>query len=228
MLYSDAMGNTSDTGLDDDAYSAIRFGEVVYSTIRRFVVVGVRQGFVYAWWVARIPLEKDSDDTISPISTYSNRGTLKPGCDPSAHAIIYFSGIDPQSCYLQGEVGMTTEPVEVVPADSSLVMKPKSRIRFSKTIPVEMNVKVKDIGRVHSDHMSNLASCWQIEFNRGSGDSDPVTKPQVNVLEWLPAVERKPNDDHQIQVQSDEDDNRMVGGLEDINSKLIGDLRSGL
>jgi hypothetical protein len=52
MLYSDAVGNTASVNGNDDAYSAIRFGEVVYSTIRRFIVVDVRQGFVYAWYVS--------------------------------------------------------------------------------------------------------------------------------------------------------------------------------
>jgi hypothetical protein len=50
MLYSDTVGNTASVNGNDDAYSAIRFGEQVYSTIRRFVVVDVRQGFVYAWY----------------------------------------------------------------------------------------------------------------------------------------------------------------------------------
>jgi hypothetical protein len=49
MLYTEAAGNTASAGVQDDAYSAIRFGEYVYSNIRRFVVVDVRQGFVYAW-----------------------------------------------------------------------------------------------------------------------------------------------------------------------------------
>jgi hypothetical protein len=77
--------------------------------------------------------------------------------------VIYFSGIDARGCYLQGEwaAGMTKDPIEVVPTDSTLIMKRESRIRFSKTVPVEMNVKVKDIGRVHFDHMSKLVSYWQ-------------------------------------------------------------------
>jgi hypothetical protein len=49
MLHSDSVGNTNTAYFNDDAYSAIRFGEVVYSSIRRLVVVDVRQGFVYAW-----------------------------------------------------------------------------------------------------------------------------------------------------------------------------------
>jgi hypothetical protein len=162
------------------------------------------------------------------ISTYSNRGTLKIGCVPSEHAIIYFSGTDPQSCYIQGEreAGMFLNPIEVVPASSDVLMKRESRIRFSKTIPVEMNVKVKDIGRVHLNHMSALVSYWQ--DRRDSGLGLPVTKSQLKTLEPFPTVERNADDGHQIQVQSGGDDNFLVDGLKGINSELIGDLHSGL
>jgi hypothetical protein len=55
--------------------------------------------------------------------------------------VVYFSGTDPRYCYVQGEreAGVTKEPIEVMPADRTLVMKPESRIRFSKTVPVEMS-----------------------------------------------------------------------------------------
>lgn len=49
MLYSEAAGSTANVSVKDEAYSAIRFNEIVYSSIRRFVVVDVRQGFVYVW-----------------------------------------------------------------------------------------------------------------------------------------------------------------------------------
>jgi hypothetical protein len=49
MLYTEAAGDTSTGNVNDEAYSTIRYEEIVYSSIRRFVVVEVRQGFVYAW-----------------------------------------------------------------------------------------------------------------------------------------------------------------------------------
>jgi hypothetical protein len=49
MLHSEPAGGQSAFDEFDDAYSYVRFKEVVYSSIRRFVVVKVRQGFVYAW-----------------------------------------------------------------------------------------------------------------------------------------------------------------------------------
>jgi len=51
MLHSEPAGAQSVFDENDDAYSAVRFGEVVYSSIRRFIVVEVRHGFVHAWYM---------------------------------------------------------------------------------------------------------------------------------------------------------------------------------
>jgi hypothetical protein len=100
---------------------------------------------------------------------------------------VYFSGTDPSTCYINGERarGLVNEPIEVIPADHSLLMKRESRIRFSKTIPVEMNVKVKDIGRVSYDHMSMLVAYWQAEFYRAAAGQDrsAVTGQRYSVTE---------------------------------------------
>ncbi|KAF1848722.1 uncharacterized protein K460DRAFT_335139 [Cucurbitaria berberidis CBS 394.84] len=145
MLYSEPAGAQSNFG-NDDAYSYVRFNQVVYSTIRRFIVAEVHQGFVYA----------------CAISTYSNRGTLKPGCIPAEHSIVYFTGTDPRTCFFEGENGMTKEPIAVIRTDEDdrLVMKPESRVRFGKKFPIEKNVKVKDIGQVHPQHMSKFSAYY--------------------------------------------------------------------
>ncbi|KAJ4311103.1 hypothetical protein N0V94_008119 [Neodidymelliopsis sp. IMI 364377] len=153
MFYSEAAGGQANRNGNDEAYSMARFGEVVHSQIRRFIVVKVCQGFVYA----------------CGISTYSGRGTNKYGCVPSEYAVAYFSGTDTTYCYLDGEYqnGMIKDPIEVIPVDYDLRMKPESRIRFSKTFPIEMNIKVKDIGRVHPEHISKLLEYWNEYNNQG-------------------------------------------------------------
>ena len=50
MLYSEAASETSQANLYDDAYTLVRFGERVYTNIRRFVVLEVGNGFVKAWY----------------------------------------------------------------------------------------------------------------------------------------------------------------------------------
>jgi hypothetical protein len=98
----------------------------------------------------------------SGIGTYSGRGVLKEGCVPWEHAIVYLSGTDPGTCYLPGEYegGMVKQPIEIIPVDASIRLRPESRIRFGKMYPIEKNVKVKDIGQVHPSHLSKLLRYW--------------------------------------------------------------------
>lgn len=49
MLYTEPTGGTARYDPGNDAYTTVRFGESVYTQIRRFVVVSVRKGFVVAW-----------------------------------------------------------------------------------------------------------------------------------------------------------------------------------
>ncbi|KAH6865211.1 hypothetical protein BKA58DRAFT_322449 [Alternaria rosae] len=149
MLYTEAAGETSQANPYDDAYTLVRFGERVYTNIRRFVVLKVRSGFVKA----------------CGIGTYSNRGARKGGCRPSEHAIVYLQGTDPASCYLEGEreSGMTKEAIEIIPVDRSIKLRSNSRIRFGKTYPIEQNVKVKDIGHIHPSHVGKLLQYWKDE-----------------------------------------------------------------
>ena len=48
MLYSETASETSSIDPNDDAYTVVRLGGRAHTNIRRFIVVEVRQGFVYA------------------------------------------------------------------------------------------------------------------------------------------------------------------------------------
>lgn len=54
MLYTEPAGQTATR--NNDAFSVVRFGESVYTQIRRFVVVSVRKNFVHAWSVLELQL----------------------------------------------------------------------------------------------------------------------------------------------------------------------------
>jgi hypothetical protein len=84
---------------------------------------------------------------------------------------VYFQGRTPT--YIPGEyqLGMTKEPIEIIPSNPADHMDPASRLRFSKTFPVEWNVKVKDIGLVHPEHMSKLVRYWREEDTDEDGDT---------------------------------------------------------
>lgn len=146
MLYNETASESPEkSGPEDDAFTVVKYGEHTYSQLRRFLVVEVKRGFVHA----------------VPISTYNRRGTTKQGCIPSEHAIIYFPGTNPESVYLPGESRMEKDPIRIIPTDSSETMARESRVRFGKTFSIEMNVKVKDIGRVAPEDLSKLVSYWR-------------------------------------------------------------------
>lgn len=166
MLYTEPASGAYRHG-NDDAFTTLRFGDHVYTQIRRFVVVSVRKNFVHAWYAKAIRRDFKADQ-CSAISTYKGCGTLKNGCDPREHAVVYNTGINPESCYLDGEKdkGLYKEPIQVRPADQSSDLQPTSRIRFGKIYSIEWNVKVKDIGRVVAEDLSALKANYHEENNR--------------------------------------------------------------
>ncbi|CAN9461435.1 unnamed protein product [Alternaria alternata] len=163
---------------------------------------------------------------VSGIGTYSGRGSLKAGCIPAEHTIVYLSGTDPAYCYLPGEYesGMTKEPIEIIPVDSSMTLRRESRVRFGKTYPIEMNVKVKDIGQVHPDHLTKLVQYWSDEEDLSRDDKTSF------VSEWEHGVqESKSNPD----PESDSEDVALLRrdaqyhlSADRMDSRLAGDLSS--
>lgn len=108
----------------------------------------------------------------SPITTYSGRATTKSGCNPSEHTVVYFAGTAPQYVKHEKGNGMTKEPIQIEPTDPNDKMDPASRLRFGKTFPVEWNVKVKDIGKVNSHHLSKLVRYWKEEESYDSEEEE--------------------------------------------------------
>lgn len=121
-----------------DDIEVVRFGQHAFSQIRRFIVVIEKQGFCYA----------------CPISTYSGRGTLMKGCNPAEHAVVYVKGTTPQ--ILQNEKGMSIDPIAIEPANSSITLDLAARVRLGKLVPIEWNVKVKNLGKVVPEDLSKL------------------------------------------------------------------------
>ncbi|KAF1971093.1 hypothetical protein BU23DRAFT_472056 [Bimuria novae-zelandiae CBS 107.79] len=130
-----------------DNITVVKYGEHAFSQIRRFIVVEVRRGFVYA----------------CPITTYSGRGCLKAGCEPSEHSVVYVRGYEPNSCYLPGEyeAGLIKKPICIIPANGSIGIQTASRVHYCKAYPIEMNVKVKNIGDVAPDDLSDFIRYYQ-------------------------------------------------------------------
>jgi hypothetical protein len=52
MLYTEPSSGSGKVGLNDDDFTVVRFGESVFTQIRRFVIVSVRKNFVHAWYAS--------------------------------------------------------------------------------------------------------------------------------------------------------------------------------
>ncbi|KAL2856412.1 hypothetical protein BJY01DRAFT_178837 [Aspergillus pseudoustus] len=107
-----------------------KYGEPIYSTIRRMVVI--RAFDHYSWCFS--------------ISTYGGRGVAKPGVDPAKHAIVHMSDAEPRLG--SNEPLMVKEPLRVNPERFDERLNPKSRLNFGKIYTVEHNVKVLPIGEI--------------------------------------------------------------------------------
>jgi len=144
VLHSEPYGETAPPARDRDNVSQVIHGGLVYTNIRRFVVVKEKKGFCYA----------------CPISTYGGRGALKPGLNQRAHAAIYVVGTHPT--YLHREA-IVKSPIAIIPANPKIHLYDASRINFAKHYPIEHNVKVKDIGQVCPEYMTTLIAHYKDE-----------------------------------------------------------------
>jgi hypothetical protein len=57
------------------------------------------------------------------------------------------------------------EPICIEPAEAGIKIDGASRLHYSKAWPVEMNVKVKDIGEVDPKDLGNLLRYYREENN---------------------------------------------------------------
>jgi hypothetical protein len=90
---------------------------------------------------------------------------------PHEHAVAYSQGCNPE--LLPGEDGLDKDAICIIMSASQTPLAKAARVYFGIHHPIQYNVKVKDIGQVHPDHMTNLMSYWITE----SGD----TQQQVDV-----------------------------------------------
>ena len=129
-----------------------RFGENVFSKVRRFVVIREAQTYCSAL----------------PITTYGAQGVGKAGVTKSEHAIIYTGKQASEPMAIEepsrGEVGMRPDPIRVDPDDREDKLDPRSRIDFGKVHTIQHNIKVRSYGRVNDRSMQALIkqfnNCW--------------------------------------------------------------------
>jgi len=125
------------------------FGELVFSKIRRFVVV--RRGATYC--------------TALPILTYGGKGVGKCGVTKSDHAIIYTGSAvpRPQASESPGRGEMPMRPVAILvdPDSPDSALDPMSRIDFRAVHTVQYNIKAKALGLVNSRSLASLETMFR-------------------------------------------------------------------
>ncbi|KAE8452693.1 hypothetical protein EG329_013952 [Mollisiaceae sp. DMI_Dod_QoI] len=110
----------------------VAYGEYVYTTVRRFVVIRSFPGH----------------SQCLPILTYGGQGVLKRGVRAEHHAQIYTSKFEPRNTSPE-ELGLLTRrPIRIRPDSKSENLDTMSRLNYAKVYTVEHNVKVVSVGRV--------------------------------------------------------------------------------
>ncbi|CAN9477946.1 unnamed protein product [Alternaria alternata] len=134
-----------------------KYGELAHAQVRRFIVVKYRREFFF---------------------TYNNRATTKPGVRPDEHAIAYSYGCSPQ--LVAGEQELQKGPIAIVMNADERPLSTASRIYFGIHHPIQYNVKVKDLGYVHSDWMATFSGYWKMEHMDAPEQGLEVTYDPTN------------------------------------------------
>jgi len=143
-------------------FTRVKYGELAHAQVRRFIVVKHRREFCYA----------------VPVFTYNNRATTKPGVRPDEHAIAYSYGFSPQ--LVPGEEELKKFPIAIEMIENEKPLAIASRIYFGIHHPIQYNVKVKDLGCVHSDWMATFSGYWKMENTDAPGQGLEVTYDPTN------------------------------------------------
>lgn len=124
-------------------------GELVFSKIRRFVVIREGRGYCSAL----------------PIATYSGQGVGKYGVVKSDHAIIYTGKTVPQPMQSElpsrREAGMRPVPIRVDPDTRDDRLDPVSRVDLRAVHTVHHNIKAKNLGCVNTQSLGHLQAMFQ-------------------------------------------------------------------
>lgn len=125
-------------------------GEIVYSHIRRFLVVRPRKGFCLAL----------------PITSYSGKGLSAKKIDDrehNSHCIIYdYKNGEGHFQYVPNEAPFVKDAVAVNMVQGE-TLKSSSRLCYARPTPIEYNIKVKAIGRIINAHLPRVRDGYRVE-----------------------------------------------------------------
>lgn len=97
-------------------------------------------------------------DIHSPIYTYGDRATTKPGVFASEHAVVY--SLPGKPTLIKGEDNQLKRPIPVKMASGVQALTQTSRIYLGIVHPIQYNIRVKEIGQVPASHLPTLIEDW--------------------------------------------------------------------
>lgn len=149
-----------------------RFGELVHTKVRRFIVV--REGTSYCLCVG--------------IYTYNRMGVSKVGVVKAEHAIVHTGRDPPQplagEAPIRGEQPMISKSIRVDPDAMGTKLDLQSRIDFGKVYTIQHSLKVKSFGMVNRGSMEDLVADFvAVNFSRLK-----ITSPQETAEQGYEAI----------------------------------------
>jgi hypothetical protein len=116
---------------------------------------------------------------------------------PNEHTIIYSDGSSPQ--LLLGERPLRKRPICVQDAEGIDPLQIASRLYLGIHHPIQYNVKVKDLGHVHPEHIVRLRGYW-------AAVNQDITNQPIEVTAGAQDDDEDDEDDEDEDDEDDEDD----------------------
>ncbi|KAH7385006.1 hypothetical protein BKA64DRAFT_748480 [Cadophora sp. MPI-SDFR-AT-0126] len=138
-LWSEPAGGTA-KDMDKSFYSKVGFDELVFTKIRRFIVVR----------------EKTHSCLCLPLYTYGGQGSLKPDVRAQDHVAVRISTNDPPPTPRSTEEDSQKTPLGIIVEDSEEKIDPMTRINFGQVFTIQHNLKVAKVGRIHPTDIERL------------------------------------------------------------------------
>ncbi|KAH6673471.1 hypothetical protein B0J14DRAFT_49551 [Halenospora varia] len=137
VLWTEPAGGTA-KDMGHFFYTRVNYNEIVYSKIRRFVVVR----------------ERTHSCLCLPLYTYSGQGASKADIRVQDHALVYDSSKEDSKG--PTEQGLEKDPFPIVVEDPEESIDAMTRMNFAQVYTIQHNVKVAKIGRIAKDHLGRL------------------------------------------------------------------------
>lgn len=136
-FWTEPAGGTS-SNIDPAFYTRVNYGGLVYSKIRRFVVIR----------------ERVHSCLCLPLYTYGGQGTSKSDVRAQDHAVVYGQGN--QAPLPSDEEKLDKDPFAIIVEEAGEKINPMTRLNFAQVYTIQHNVRVAKVGRIPNNQIGRL------------------------------------------------------------------------